>query len=144
MLKLFPKASNMRLTYDILLNFLNALLDDKIDINHIISEELQQKFNDSILSRGAAHELNSDMQVMFDNELRENFDKESIKSIKHILESNFIVLLTNFSFRRGDYRRQKSPSFEWNDKLNGRRGSKEYQEEKVLSLLLVSTLYNMM
>jgi len=91
MLMLFPKVGSLRLTYDILMNFLNALLDDKIDINHIVNEDIQQKFNDCILSKGSAHESDvTDFKVIFDKEISENFDENERKSIKHIFESNYL------------------------------------------------------
>ena len=90
MLMLFPKASNMRITYYILLNFLNALLDDKIDINNILTEDVQKKFSDSLLSKGTAVDYDTtDYKVIFDKEVNDNFDEESRKSIKHIFESKF-------------------------------------------------------
>ena len=104
----FPKTTNSqsRLTYDILINFLNTLLDDKIDIDNIISEDLKNKFDNSLLSKGLIHEYNN-IDLIFDKEISDFFDDSAKRSLikiykKELQKNKENALLSSLSLIQGN------------------------------------------
>jgi len=84
-----PKVTtNNRLTYTVIYNFLNALIENKLTLENIVSVDTLKKFNESLLSTGFSF-LEENKKLEFDKELISNFDPESIKKIKKIYDSNY-------------------------------------------------------
>jgi hypothetical protein len=85
-----PKnSSNNRLTYQIISFFLNSLVEEKMNLDIIASEEIQEKLKDSLISKGLAFgEVNQ--LLAFDKELHDNFDERSLAIIKQLHKSKII------------------------------------------------------
>jgi hypothetical protein len=84
-----PKVTtNSRLTYTVIYNFLNALIENKLTLENIVTVDTLKKFNESLLSTGFSF-LEENKKLEFDKELISSFDAESIKKIKKIYDSNY-------------------------------------------------------
>ena len=92
-----PKAiTNNRLTYQIISYYLNSLLEEKIDINIIASDEILSKVKESYISKGIAFgEVNS--KLVFDKEIQENFDEKTIKTLNNLYHSIFFHKIRKIS-----------------------------------------------
>jgi hypothetical protein len=102
LLNFYPKqtnysASNYRSTYQILAHFLNALIDDKVAIETLISAELAEKINKSLISKGVVFD-EAKGEVFFDEELEDLFDGRTKEVIKTLFRSTYISNL--FYFRK--------------------------------------------
>ena len=95
-----PKAiTNNRLTYQIISYYLNSLLEEKIDINIIASDEILSKVKESYISKGIAFgEVNS--KLVFDKEIQENFDEKTIKTLNNLYHSIFFHKIRYISEKR--------------------------------------------
>jgi hypothetical protein len=80
-------STNNRQTYIILTHFLDSLVDNKIALNQILTEELMEKVQNSLLSKGNAFEGNND-EVYFDPEIEKLFDGKTKELIKNLYRSN--------------------------------------------------------
>lgn len=90
MIQKYPKKKiNNRLTYKIVCNFLNALIEDKVCLENILSPEVMDRIKDSILSKGLAYEKHSENKLFFDKELESLFDEKTKNIILKLNESNY-------------------------------------------------------
>ena len=87
----FPKMKNdSRLTYVTISHFLNALIEDKLNLDSIINNSLYEKISNSILSQGLSFDNNDDNKLIFDPEIANLLDENS----KGIIENLFRSIIT--------------------------------------------------
>lgn len=80
-------ALNYRTVYQLLGNFLNALIDDKLSIEALVPPELNEKIQKSLLSKGSVFEENKS-EVYFDPEVESLFDDRTREIIQALFKSN--------------------------------------------------------
>lgn len=91
MINQYPKKTvNNRMTYQVVSHFLNALIEDQLTLENIVSPEVMERLKGSYLSRGLAYDK-QDMEnkLYFDKELEHLFDENSKKIIEKLYESKF-------------------------------------------------------
>jgi hypothetical protein len=77
------------MTYKVVSNFLDALIEDKVSLENIVSKDILEKIKDSTLPKGVAYEKNNENKVFFDKELESLFDEKSKTTIKNLLERKY-------------------------------------------------------
>jgi len=69
---------------------MNALLENKVDISHLVSEDLLAKLDNSLLSRGLTHEFKNP-DIIFDREVNDFFDEKAKNALKIIYQSKYYI-----------------------------------------------------
>lgn len=80
-----------RQTYQILAHFLTSLIDDKISMSQIVSPELEDQINKTLISQGLAFAETPD-DVIFDEELEKLFDGKTKEMIKTLFRSMLTLI----------------------------------------------------
>jgi hypothetical protein len=76
------------MTYKVVSHFLNALIEDQLSLENVLTPELMEKIKDSIISRGLAYDKHeNENKVYFDKELEQLFDEKTKKIIEKLFES---------------------------------------------------------
>lgn len=65
---------------------MDALIDERIFLESILSQNLIEKFNDSMISKGYSYEINQD-HLDIDKEIDTLFDENTRKIIKELIKS---------------------------------------------------------
>jgi hypothetical protein len=97
--KNFPKVTQDRGTWKILVHFLDALLDDKVSCDYITNDENYEKLKDSLIMQGVAFSK-KDGIITFDKELEQMFDQETIEKIKKLFGSKNILTKICINFTK--------------------------------------------
>ena len=131
-------------------NILNALIEDKISLENVVSADLMDKIKDSNLSKGIAYKQKNDNKVFFDQELETLFNEKTKDIIKELFESNFFMFyLENYlkfdlqsseDFllnRQNQITRRNTGKNKNSDKNKVIIKDKEMQERKFIILFLI-------
>ncbi len=67
-------------------NFLNALTEDKLSLENLITPELSERLKESMISRGNLYSASTE-EVEFDKEIQNLFDDDSKKFLNELYKS---------------------------------------------------------
>jgi hypothetical protein len=88
------QISSTRQTYQIVYNFLNSLLNDKINLSYFVPHDLIQKLENILLAKGLAFdEINEN--IFYDPELESMFDSITKDMIKNLFRKKYLQNLIN-------------------------------------------------
>jgi len=96
LLNTYPKNTNNRGILQVVLHFLDALVNDKTSLEGIAGSETFQKLKDILIMQGITFEA-KDGEINFDQELEKMFDGETKEKLKKLFRSKvyFINFLNN-------------------------------------------------
>jgi len=93
LLNTYPKTSNNRGTLQIVLHFLDALLNEKTSLDVIAGSETFDKLKHILIMQGITFNL-KDGELDFDQELEMMFDNETKEKLKKLFKSKILTTLT--------------------------------------------------
>ncbi len=64
-------------------NLLNALIEDKLSLENLITPELSERLKESMISRGYLYSVNTE-EIEFDKEIQNLFDDDSKKFLNEL------------------------------------------------------------
>lgn len=88
------QISSSRQTYQIVYNFMNSLLSDKVNISYFVPHDLVQKLENILLMKGLAFDQNNE-NIFYDPELESMFDPITKDMIKNLFKKKYLQNLIN-------------------------------------------------
>ena len=86
----YPKITNDRLVMQLVTRFLDALVNDKISIDHLVNPEIFNKLKDSLIAQGLAfQEIEGEME--FDKEIETLFEESTKEKIKKLFQCKNLI-----------------------------------------------------
>lgn len=87
----YPKLSTDRNVLQLVTHFLDALVNDKICLDYMVSPEIFDKLKESLIAQGLAFRA-TDTELDFDKEIDILFDETTREKIKKLFKSKFLFL----------------------------------------------------
>ena len=77
------------MTLVVLNHFLDAIINEKLFLESVASQNLINKFNHSMISKGYSYEIKPNSNIEFDMEIDKLFDEGTKKILKEHIKSIF-------------------------------------------------------
>ena len=88
----FPiRSSSSRTVYQVVSKFLNALIDEKMDLNKILAPEIIEKLELSLISQGRSFDDFNPNNFILDEEIKGLLDPELIKTMSKLFNDKYTV-----------------------------------------------------
>lgn len=86
LLNTYPKQTNNRTVLQLVTHFLDALINDKLSLEHIAGPEIIDKLRDSLISQGISFK-EAEGEIEFDKELDLIFDESTKEKLRKLFKS---------------------------------------------------------